>query len=126
MFFRVFLNPPESQLTIKKITGTLMINSALITMLTYSNADTSSALGLKKNPSNIGMVIKAKNIVVTIVTFTNLSDAMSAGEVVLDRNCILNFICFLITMMDAALKMDMNMNGSIDSKTESKIESTVT
>ena len=103
-----------------------MINSALITMLTYSNADTSSALGLKKNPSNIGMVIKAKNIVVTIVTFTNLSDAMSAGEVVLDRNCILNFICFLITMMDAALKMDMNMNGSIDSKTESKIESTVT
>jgi hypothetical protein len=40
------------------------------------------------------------------VTFTNLSDAMSAGEVVLDRNCILNCICFLITMMDAALKMD--------------------
>jgi hypothetical protein len=72
------------------------------------------------------MVIKAKNIVVAIVTFTNLSDAMSAGEVVLDRNCFLNFICFLIRMMDATLKMAMNMKGSIDSKTESKIESTVT
>jgi hypothetical protein len=69
-----------------------MIYSALITMLTYSNANTSSALGLKKNPSNTTMVIKAKNIVVAIVTFTNLSDAMSAGEVVLDRNCFLNFI----------------------------------
>jgi hypothetical protein len=64
----------------------------------------SIALGLKKNPSNTTMVIKAKNIVVAIVTFTNLSDAMSAGEVVLDRNCFLNFICFLIRMMDATLK----------------------
>jgi hypothetical protein len=72
------------------------------------------------------MIFNARSVTVFFVVIViALGSPMSAGEVVLDRNCILNCICFLITMMDAALKMDMNMNGSIDSKTESKMESTL-
>jgi hypothetical protein len=43
---RVSLNPPESQLNNKKLTGMLMIYIALLTMLMYSNVCTTSALGI--------------------------------------------------------------------------------
>jgi hypothetical protein len=58
----------------------LMIYIALLTMLMYSNVCTTSALGITTNSGNMGTVIIAKHIVVTIVTFTSLSDPMSISK----------------------------------------------
>lgn len=91
----------------------------------YSNDCNNSSLRIIFAKTNLGMFRVAKNMVVTIVKFTNLSYAMS-GAVLCNWNCFLNFICFLIAMMDAILKIDMNIDGSKNWKTESKMYSTVT